>query len=55
VSLQFDGVTGAVFEDNYFDLAPGRRRVLAFPNRAGGAQLSVRAVNADPVTISWNP
>ncbi|MCX6906117.1 MAG: hypothetical protein NTW03_22085, partial [Verrucomicrobia bacterium] len=28
VELQWDGVTGAVFEDNYFDLVPGQTRSL---------------------------
>jgi len=46
VELRMDGVVGAVFEDNYFDLAPGQRRRIAIVQRAGGTAVTVRAVNA---------
>lgn len=55
VTLQFDGVTGAVFEDNYFDLVPGQKRCLAVVNAAGGSQLTVRALNAEPLALPWKP
>jgi len=55
VTLQFDGVTGAVFEDNFFDLVPGQKRRLSVVNAAGGTQLAVHALNAEPLTIPWKP
>jgi hypothetical protein len=55
VTLQFNGVTGAVFEDNFFDLVPGRTRRLSVVNAAGGTQLDVHALNAGPLTIPWKP
>jgi beta-mannosidase len=55
IALQFDGVTGAVFEDNHFDLAPGQKRAIAVINAAGGQQLAVHALNAEPITVSWKP
>jgi beta-mannosidase len=55
VMLQFDGVSGAVFEDNFFDLAPEQTRTIGVVNAASGHKLAVRAVNAEPVTISWKP
>ena len=55
VTLEFDGVTGAVFEDNFFDLIPGQKRTIAVLKAAGGAALTVRALNAEPVTIPWKP
>ena len=52
VALEMDGVTGAVFEDNYFDMPPGQKRSITVTNAAGGRQVIVRALNADPVRIS---
>jgi hypothetical protein len=46
-----EGVVGAAFEDNYFDLAPQHARTIAITDRAGGKALTIRAVNADPVRI----
>ncbi len=40
---------GALFEDNYFDMAPGQRRTVAVIDPAGGSRLTVRACNSDPV------
>ncbi|MHB1034720.1 MAG: beta-mannosidase [Pirellulales bacterium] len=53
VALEFEGLTGAVSEDNYFDLAPGEKRSLRVTGAAGGARLTVRAVNAAPVGVTW--
>ena len=53
VTLQFDGVTGAVFEDNFFDLIPGQKKTVAILNAAGGRQLTVRALNAEPNVLAW--
>ena len=55
VTLEFDGVTGAVFADNFFDMVPGRKRTIAVPKAAGGSMLTVRALNADPVRLAWKP
>jgi hypothetical protein len=55
VTLEFEGVTGAVFEDNFFDLIPGRKRSIAVVNAAGGRALTVRALNAEPVALTLNP
>jgi hypothetical protein len=55
VTLEFTGVTGAVFEDNFFDLLPGRRRTINVMNDAGGHTLTFRALNAEPVTLAWKP
>jgi hypothetical protein len=51
VTLEMEGVVGAAFEDNYFDLAPQHARTIAITDRAGGKALTIRAVNADPVRI----
>ena len=50
VALEMDGVTGAVFEDNFFDMAPGRKRTIAVINPAGGRAVTIRALNAEPVS-----
>lgn len=55
VTLELAGVTGAVFEDNFFDLVPGRKRSLAMVPTAGGRTLTVRALNAEPVALTLNP
>jgi len=48
-------ITGAVFEDNFFDLVPGQKRRLVVVNAAGGTRLDVHALNAGPLTIPWKP
>ena len=55
VTLELDGVTGAVFEDNFFDLTPGQKRTIAVRNAAGGTALTVRALNAEPIRLVWKP
>jgi hypothetical protein len=55
VTLEFDGVTGAVFADNFFDLIPGRKRTIAIQKTADGTALTVRALNSDPVRLVWKP
>ena len=52
VTLEFPTVCGAVFEDNFFDLSPGQTRAISVLNAGGGRQLTVRAINADPVAVS---
>lgn len=47
VVLEMAGVVGAVFEDNYLDLAPGEVRRVGIVDRAGGRQVTVRCVNAE--------
>ncbi len=51
VRLQVDGVTGAVFEDNYFDMSPGQKRIIRITDAAGGKRITVGALNADPVHL----
>jgi hypothetical protein len=55
ITLEFDGVTGAVFTDNFFDLIPGGKRTIDVLKAANGAALTVRALNADPVSLTWKP
>jgi len=52
VVLEMDGVTGAVFEDNFFDMPPGRKRALKIIDPAAGKRLTIRALNADPVQFA---
>ena len=54
-TLEFEGVTGAVFEDNFFDLIPGQKRTVQVVNAAGGQKLTVRALNAEPIALEWKP
>jgi beta-mannosidase len=51
VTLEMEGVTGAVWEDNFFDLPPGQKRTLAIVSAAGGRTISVRALNAARVRL----
>lgn len=51
VKLEIPGKSGAVFEDNFFDLAPGQTRTIRLIDPAGGDQLNVSALNARPVTV----
>jgi hypothetical protein len=53
VTLTMEGVTGAVYEDNYFDMVPGQHRRVAVLDDAGGKMLQVRALNATPSVLSW--
>ena len=55
VSLQFDGVSVAVFEDNYFDMLPGQTRSISIVNAADGKQLTIHALNADGASLQWKP
>ena len=52
VSLAIQGVTGAVFEDNFFDLVPGQKKQVRVLHAAGGRRLIVRAVNAEPMEVA---
>jgi beta-mannosidase len=51
VTLEFDGISGAVFEDNFFDMGPGRKRQIRIIHAAGGKQMTVRALNAEPAVL----
>ena len=51
VALRMDGPAGTVFEDNFFDMAPGQRRTVKVIVPAGGNEVAVRAFNADEVRI----
>jgi hypothetical protein len=52
VCLELPGVTGAVFEDNFFDLPPGGKRTVRIIESAGGNRLVVRALNAPSVSVA---
>ena len=45
------GVTGAVIEDNFFDMVPGQKRTITVINPAGGRIVTVGALNAEPVRL----
>lgn len=51
VALEVPGVTGAVFEDNFFDLAPGAKRTIRLIDAAGGGEVRIRAVGAKAVVV----
>lgn len=51
ITLEVESVTGAVWEDNFFDMIPGQTRTIALINAAGGREVSVRALNADQVKV----
>ena len=51
VTLEVPGVSGAVFEDNFFDLSPKKRQVVGVIDAAGGERVIVRALNAQEVRV----
>ena len=51
VTLDVDGASGAVFEDNFFDLPPGGGRMIGVVDPAGGRRVTVRAYNSGPVAV----
>ena len=51
IRLQADNVTGAVFEDNFFDMSPGQKRVIRIMDAAGARGVTVAALNAEPVHL----
>ena len=51
IVLEAPGASGALFEDNYFDLAPGQTRAVTIVDLAGSSEIVVRAYNADPVSV----
>ena len=51
VTLKMKGVTGAVFEDNFFDMFPGQTRLIGIINPAGGNQVSIRALNTEQIQV----
>jgi len=54
VTLEFPNRTGAIFEDNFFDLVPGKKKRIKILNHAGGERMIVRAVNASPVELAYS-
>ena len=52
VGLAMEGVSGAVFEDNYFDLAPRGRRTVAVVDPAGGHEVTVRCLNGETLHVT---
>ncbi|MBI4876848.1 MAG: hypothetical protein HY822_19600 [Acidobacteria bacterium] len=51
VAMEFEEVSGAVLEDNFFDLAPGASRTVRILQTAGGKRLRVKALNAAAVWL----
>jgi hypothetical protein len=51
VELIIPGTSGAVFEDNYFNLLPGEKKFIKIIDSAGGKSLRVKGINSD-VAIS---
>ncbi len=49
VVLEAPGISGALFGDNYFDMAPGGRRVISVP--AEVSEVLMRAYNADEIRV----
>ncbi|NQU21918.1 MAG: hypothetical protein HQ567_11600 [Candidatus Nealsonbacteria bacterium] len=54
VTLEMESVTGAVFEDNFFDLPPGDKRTIAVVDSAGGKNLVIKALGADPIRMPYD-
>ncbi len=52
VTLAFSGVTGAVFEDNFFDMIPAQKCRIRIHHNPGADSLTVSAINADTVTVA---
>jgi hypothetical protein len=53
VSLEMNGITGAAFEDNFFDMVPGQKRIISVIYPEDGARLvTISALNAEPVRVN---
>lgn len=57
IAFEVEAAIGFVFEDNYFDMAPGETRTITVVHPVGahavdGWQVRVGAVNADPIRIA---
>ena len=50
VTLEMAGATGAIFEDNFFDMVPGQTREIAVIETADGSLVNISALNADQVS-----
>lgn len=44
-------MSGAVFDDNFFDMVPGQMRDIGVLDAAGGKRVRVQALNAEPLTV----
>jgi beta-mannosidase len=51
VTLEIEGGPAAVFDDNYFDLAPGQSRAIGIGHGGGRREATVRALNAEAVKV----
>ena len=51
IHIDIPDVTGALLEDNFFDLAPQRTRMVNIVDSKNGHQVVIRALNAKPVTL----
>ena len=51
VAIEASGVTGAMFDDNHFDMLPGQTRVVKILESAGADAVRVKAVNSEAVRL----
>jgi beta-mannosidase len=54
VALSAEDTMGALFEDNYFHLAPGHKKTIELIDTKGAQQISIQALNSEPVLINMN-
>lgn len=52
--VTLEAAPGAVFEDNFFDLPPGQRRVIKILDAAANPEIKVSAFNAKEVIVNRN-
>ncbi len=55
VELRAENAMATVCADNFFDLAPGQKRTIAIIGPSEGCRIEVRALNADPISVVYNP
>ena len=53
MTLEIPCVSGAVMEDNYFDLLPGESRTVRLLRAVNGKKVRVSAVLAEAVEVGW--
>ncbi len=51
IVLEAPGASGAVFQEHYFDLAPGQMRDVTIDDLAGSSKIIVGAYNGYPVSV----
>ena len=51
VELSVPGVSGAIFNDNYFDLIPGHTKYVSLIERKDGNQIRIKGLNSEEQVI----